>query len=314
MPIISIDETKQSSRAGWSVDGGRTYSLQVRVVTNDVNIGARAAMLACNVDVGSPYRFPLVEPTEWDFGSTLTGISAEKEAEDGLSYLVTMDFGQFKATEEAGAQEDNTFVVNPLNAPPTVRWSSETYEVACTHTRDGKLIANVNKDPFDPPLARPQTIPLATVTRTLAFFDPAWIANYQGCINGLDWQGFPAGTVMLKEIAADKTFSTDFGWLWEQTLVFACKPIRYAEDGTTLIEAGWAEMVLNTGLREKKAGKIKQVIIDGSPVSSPVALTSKGEYDPDSDDQGYLIFDILPTLDYSVLGLPDNLFSITGGV
>jgi hypothetical protein len=312
MPILTINETKLSGRSSWTIEGGRTYTLQVRVITDDKRIGPRTAMLACNIGVGSPFRYPLDDPGEFDYGSTLVGISAEKEGEDGLSYIVTMEFGPYKPLEQSGAENDNTFTMNPLLVPPTVRWSSETVEIACTHTRDGKLIANVNKDPFDPPLTRPQTIPLATVSRVLASFDPNWIAAYQGCVNAFDWLGYPAGTVMLKEISADKTFNADWGWLWSQTLVFAFRPIRYADDGTTLIEAGWSEMVLNAGLREKKAGVVKQIIIDGSPISSPVALTSKGEYDP-SGDQGYLVFDVLPTLDFSVLGLPEDLFSQSGG-
>jgi len=311
MPI-KVDETKQSGRLNWSVDGGRNYTLQVRVVTDDVAIGPRAAALACSMDVGSPYRFPLTDPTEVDFGSTLTGVSVDKEAEDGRSYIVTLDFTQHKPVDQDGAQADNTFTVNPILAPPAVRWGSERMEIACIYDRNGKRISNVVGDPFDPVLVRPYTVPIATVSRTLATFDPNWVFDYQDHINAFDWMGFPAGTVLCKELTGDRVFHSDFGYQWGQTLAFAFKPIRTADDGT-VVENGWAEVVLNAGLREKTGGVIRKIIVDGSPVSAPVPLTSKGEYKPD-EEQGFLSFDVYPTADFSFFGLPDDLFTITGGV
>jgi hypothetical protein len=309
MPILEIDETKQSSRASWTVEGGRSYTLQVRIVTDDPAIGARAALLACNVDVGSHYRFPLVSPTEWDFGSTLVGISAEKDGDDGRGYLVTLEFGPYKPLEQSGAENNNTFVVNPLSVPPSVRWSSERVELACTRDRHGKIISNVIGDPFDPPLTRPQAIPVVTITRTLARFDPQWVFDYQDHINQYEWMGCPQGTVLCKELTGDRTFHADWGYMWEQTLVFAFRPILMAEDGT-IIQNGWADVVLNTGLREKVGGVVKKIMVDNAPVSAPVALTSKGRYDPDGE-QGFLSFDLYPEADFSFFDLPDDLFSVS---
>jgi hypothetical protein len=313
MGILTVDETKLSGRLNWSVDGGRNYTLQVRIVTDDVTIGPRAAALACNMDVGSPYRFPLTDPTEVDYGSTLTGVSVEKEADDGKSYIISMEFTQRKPTDQDGAQADNTFTVNPVLAPPAVRWGSERMEIACIYDRTGKPIVNAGVgDPFDPPLTRPYTVPIVNVTRTLTTFDPNWVFDYQDHINEFDWLGFPAGTVLCKELAGNRVFHSDYGWLWEQVVAFAFKPIRTADDGT-IIENGWAEVILNTGLREKVDGKIRKVIVDNSPVNSPVPLTSKGKYDPD-DEQGYVVFDIYPTADFAAFDLPEDLFTITGGV
>jgi hypothetical protein len=254
----------------------------------------------------------LTDPTEVDYGSTLTSVSVDKEGDDGKSYILTMDFTQRRPDEQDGAQQDNTFTVNPTLAPPAVRWGSERMEIACLYDRSGKMIANVIGDPFDPVLTRPYTIPIAYVTRTLSEFDPSWVFDFQDHINEFDWLGFPAGTVLCKELSASRVFNSDFGWQWEQSLAFAFKPIRVADDGT-ITENGWSEVVLNTGLREKKAGVVRKIIVDGSPVNSPVPLTSKGEYDPDGE-QGFLSFDIYPTADFAFFGLPEDLFTITGGV
>jgi hypothetical protein len=312
---ITVDETKVQKRAGWSVQGGRTYSLQVRVISDEV-IGPRQAILACNIPVGSTYRFPLAadQPaSEWDFGACLQSVSAESEFEDGLSYLVVFEYGPFSALDVAGAQPDDpTFTMNPLQAAPTVKWSSESEEIACVYDRDGVPILNKAGDPFDPPLIIPLTIPIATVTRPLASFDPSWIADFQDHVNDSEWMGYEAGTVRCKSVTADRIHDNDWGWIWMQTLTFSFRPKVAADDGTVLVD-GWASKVLNAGVRQLDGSTVKQILIDGSPASSPVALTSSGAYDPsDASVPNYLTFNTLPTANFDGFGLPDDVFSVEG--
>ncbi|APW60491.1 hypothetical protein [Paludisphaera borealis] len=305
---ITVDETKQSSEMGWTTEGGRTYDLQVRVVTDDPTIGARAAVRAVNVDIGSTYRFPLAAPTETDYGAVLAGVSTTRD-EDGRGYLVTLRYGPFSPLDMAGNDTNGSLIVNPLLVPPGLKWTHETFEIACIYDRNGVKITNVIGDPFDPVLTRPYSLPVANITRTLASFDPNWITAFKDHINASDWMGFPAGTILCREITADRAYYSDWGWAWDQTLALAFKPIITSTDGT-VIENGWAEVVLNAGLRQKVGGVVKQVMIDGSPASAPVPLTSKGQYDP-TGDQGFLSFDVYPTADFDLFGLPPDLFSAT---
>lgn len=309
MGIVSIEETKESGGFQWAPEG-RHYNLELRVRTDSPAVGPKAVVEAADIGLGAYYRFPLFAPTETDLAAILTGVTVDKEGDDGLSWRVRMTFGPRQAQPQQGG---NSLTINPLLTPPTVRWHSERMEIACTYDRDGKIIANVIGDPFDPPLTRPYTIPIVTIQRTLAEFDPSWIFGFQDHVNDGDWMGFPAGTVLCKELTGDRTWNNDFGWLWQQTLVFGFRPIRASTDGN-LIEAGWSELILNTGLREKVAGVIRKVVDDdGSPVSTPVPLTSKGKYDPE-DEQGFLQFDLYPTADFAFFELPEDLFTISGGV
>lgn len=309
---IIVDEIKGTRRGGWSADGGRSYSLAVRVQTGDPTIGVRAALRSVGVDAGAYYRFPLAgAATEWDYGVWLNSIEATDEDEDGKSWIVSLGYKQVDWAGQAGGSGGGSdaagFVANPLNIPPSVRWSSESEELACTHDRNGNPIRNSAGDPFDPPLAIPVSTPVATVTRNLATFDPTWIDAFKDHVNSTAWMGFPANTVLCKDIGADRQYDADFGYYWAVTYEFAFRPIWV--DGSIIIQPGWSTQVLSAGLRQLVGGAVKQILIDGAPTSSPVALKSDGSWDPAADPV-YLTFDLLPEVDLAGLDLPSDLFSV----
>lgn len=323
---ITVTDIGGTRRGGWSVDGGRTYSLGVRVGTGDPSIGPRAALMSIGVGAGSTYRFPLTGPaTEWDYAAFLNSVEVADEDRDGKGWTCTLEYKPFDWRSLSGGSGDGSnasaFLANPLNARPLLKWSSSTEEIACTHDRYGNPILNTAGDPFDPPLTRPYSTPIATITRTLATFDPDWIVQYKDHVNASTWMGNPAGTVLCKEINADAVYDADWGWMWSQTLEFAFRPIIILAVGTpskpwilknAVLLAGWAKQILNAGLRQLVSGAVKPINIDNAPISQPVPLKSNGTYDPAADPV-YLTFDIYETAEFADFNLPADLFSASAG-
>lgn len=326
---ITVKEIKGSRRFGWTPQGGRTFSLQVRVITDDPNIGPRAVSRSLGVDAGAYYKSPLASPNEWDYGAWLSSVEGSEENDDGKSWIVSLGYSPFNWQELQGGKEGDsasTFTANPFNAPPTVRWSSESEEVACTLDRYATPILNSAGDPFDPPLTKVKSTPICTITRMLPSFDTNWLTQYKDHVNKSEWQGFPAGTVLVKDMTADRTYLNDYGYAWEQTITLAFRPIILAEStdpeapwktDIDIVEAGWATQVLNSGLRQRVPDpdnpgdyKVEQVLIDNSPTSSEVYLTKDGTFDPNTDPN-YLAFDLYDEVEFDGFDLPDDLFSKT---
>lgn len=324
---ITVEELKGGRRAGWDVDGGRRYTLQVRVTTGDPMVGPRAALLAVGVGAGSTYRSPLFTPaSEYDFGCYLNSIEDEEEDGDGKSWRVTLGYKQYDWTKQNGGEgsgaNPSAFQANPVNAPPLIKWSSETEEVACTHDRNGQPILNSAGDPFDPPLTRPLSTPIATITRTLSSFDPNWINQFKEHTNNATWCDFPADTVLCKDLTADKVYDPDWGVLWPQTIVLAFRPIVTTDTTdpstpwvtkTSTLLAGWNQQVLNAGFRQKVGTVLQQIRTDGAPAPTPALLKADGTAAAPSDDPVYLTFETREQADFSLFNLPADLFSATAG-
>lgn len=326
---IIVEEIKGSRKAGWTPQGGRSYSLAVQVLTDDWAIGPRAALRSVGIDAGAHYAHPIGAPNEWDYGAFLNGIEATEDGDTGKKWIVNLTYGTINWQELQGGKDGDsaaTFTSNPFSAPPTVRWSSESEEVAVTLDKYGTPILNAAGDPFSPPLTKVKSTPICTITRLLPSFDPAWLTQYKDHVNSDVWMDFPAGVVLCKDMTADRTYINDYGYAWEQTITLAFRQIVTAsapnpdapwKTDTDVIEAGWATQVLNSGLRQRvpdpvNTGKylIKPVMADGAPVGDEVVLKPDGTYDPNADPN-YLVFDLYEEVDFSGFDLPTDLFSKT---
>jgi hypothetical protein len=318
MGIVSISELSADREAAWSIRGGRTYTVDLDVTTDDDAIGPRAVILGVcstlSLYPASPYRFPLTTTaTETDPASFLQSARCRTN-EEGLQHTVTLEFGPFDASIEGAAvgASVNVWVMSPFEQRPAVKWGSRSEDFAVTHDRDGEPILNTVGDPFDPPIQVPVSTPVAVVTRVLKSFDPDWIAVFKDAVNDDTWLGFPAESVLCQDITAEPFYDADWGWLWTVTMEFAFRPSRV--DMTAhgiVIDPGWAVQVLNAGLRAKlPGGGVGQVLIDNAPISSPVALKADGTYDSTADPY-YLSFNVRRTADFDLLDLPSDLFTVS---
>jgi len=317
MGIIGINELAADRSANWSVSGGRNYTVTLDVTTDDQTIGPQAVLLWLELSPGTHYRFPLTtSASEQDLGAFLQSVKVDT-IESGFEHRVTLEFGPYNSQIDGSATGPlvSQWILSPFEAPPTVRWSSSSEDFACTHDRDGKPILNKAGDPFDPPIQIPISTPIANVTRVLKAFDPAFITVFKDSVNETEWLGWAPESVLCQEITADKYYDADWGYLWNVSYQFSFRPS--AVDMTShgiVIDPGWAVQVLNAGLRQKKLKDAehmiyekRQIMIDGSPISSPENLDENGKYP--ADEPVYLSFSVRRTAEFALLGLPFDLFS-----
>jgi len=310
MSVLQVKAMKNGVRHNASVDG-RNYQVTLRADVESVADGPIAVrdFLASNFGLvaGATWRWPLGgTATETDLGSFLQGVDISHLDNDGLSYRVVLDYKPLDPSVTPGTSL-NAWIMTPWDAPPTLKWSSEEVEWAITHDRTGKEILNGAGDPYDPPILDSITVPIATVSRVEKAFDPDWILVYKNRLNDDVWLGWPAESVLCRDISGDRFYDPDWGWLWNVTYVYGFKPEIKADDDT-VIQAGWDAYILNSGIRELRDGKLRPIILGNAPTSSPLPLTEDGEYDPDGSPN-YLRFKVKLTVDFDDFGMPSNLFS-----
>lgn len=298
-----------SCESGWSLDGGRTYSAKVEVETDSKSVGGKAVIDALNLFAGMGYRWPLVATaTESDPRCLLQSVKATPVA-DGLQWEVSLEFQpkSWEGSEKGPVDEDGNR--DPFAARPTVRCRSEGEEVAATTDRDGEPILNAAGDPFDPPMGRIKRATVWEVSRLEREFDAATIDAYEEKVNSAPWMGFPAESIKCLSITSGCAWDDDAGgYAWSVDYTFAYRRPVAVGAGTV---SGWAEVVLNAGLREKVSGARKQILVDNAPVSSPVPLKSDGTAATPADDPVYLAFHLCETADFSAFDFPADLFSIS---
>lgn len=313
MAVVEVKALKDGIRHSVSVES-RTYTATLRAKVSSVSDGPIAVRdyLATQfgLTAGASWRWPLGGvATETDPAAFLQGIDIAHETNDGLSYRVTLNYAPVDPAEfgaGAGAVLNN-WIMAPWTAPPTLDWASEQVEWALLRDRDGESILNTAGDPFDPPLLDSLSIPIATVSRVEKSYNPLWIPNYENTTNRNAWLGWPAESVLCRQITGSRFIDPDWGVLWTVVYSFAFRPEILAAD-STVIDAGWDAYVLNAGLRELKDGKLRPILLGNSPASSPLPLDIDGKYDPQGDPE-YLRFKVKRTSDFDDFNMPPDLFS-----
>jgi len=318
--VIAIAETQTGRGANWDASGSRRYSVELCVEVDSVAVGPLAVIQALNLSPAMTYRYPLTSTaTESDAGSFIQSVSVGDLDEAGLTYLVKLEFGPFDAANQAGAAVDSEgrWVAQSWDAEPTLNWTSEDSEFAVTHDRDGEPILNKAGDPFDPPLTVPITTPVAVVSRIEKSFNSAWVNLYKNRVNASTWLGWAAESVLIKDITGERTRDPDWGVLWRVTYTFAFRPpvSVTTSGGDVVVHPGWAEQVLNAGLRQLvyrpplTAPFLEPIVLAGAPASSPVPLDNDGKVlDPDGE-LVWLSFNTRLTADFDDLNMPSDLFS-----
>lgn len=310
MAVVRIKALKNGVRHSATVEG-RTYSAVLRCDVESVAdgpIAVRDYLANFGLVAGATWRWPLSgAATEIDLASFLQGVDISHDADDGLSYRVVLDYKPIDPAEfGAGGGGLVNWIMAPWTAPPVLKWSSADMDWAITHDREGKPILNSADDPFDPPIVTQLTIPVATITRVEKAFDPDWILVFRNRVNKDPWLGWPAESVLCQDLTGDRIFDPDWGWLWTTTYTLAFKPSRTADNGAVM-DAGWDAYVLNAGLRERKNGTLRPIMLGNAPASSPLPLDDDGEYDPNVAI--YRRFKIHRTANFDDFNFPTNLFS-----
>jgi len=146
------------------------------------------------------------------------------------------------------------------------------------------------------------------VTHVRPYYDPTTAGDYTNRVNGSEWLGWPAESLLLRNIGFERVWNADVGGVvWNLTWSFAFK--KPIEVSSKIVYPGWKLVILNAGYRELVAGEPKQIYINDDPATSPVPLASDGAKLASGADPIYLPFDMRPTADFNDFDFPSDLFS-----
>jgi hypothetical protein len=317
MQILSITDVKGNRSVSWSGQGGRSYSQQLRVITDDPTMGPRAVAKALSFKVGAQYSHPITSPaTEWDYGNYLQGFDIKEEGDDGCQWLATLTFGPFNWVEQGGATTEaaGEGQTDPFKVPIKVSFGTAKYEREITLDMRGKPISNSLGEPFDPTMKRDDSRGLLTLVRNEPTFNAQYVQTFKDTCNQDTFLTiYKANTVKCSDVTAEREYQADWGYYWLVTYIFEIRESITLSDGTVIFD-GWTELVLNKGLHEYRdiftpSLGLKPVIMGGAPVTSPVPIGVTGSYDPDNTPY-YRAFQIYPLQDFSKLNFPDDLLTV----
>jgi hypothetical protein len=314
--IVSINDARGNRSVSWSGQGGRSYTQQLRVITDDPTMGPRAVAKALGFKVGAQYVHPLTTtPSEWDYGNYLQGFDIKEEGDDGRQWLCTLNYGQFNWVEQGGATTEaaGEGQTDPFKVPVKVSFGTTKFERYCVKDIKGNPILNNVGDPFDPPIKRDDSRATITLVRNEPSFHGTYVQTFKDTVNADYFLGiYPANTVKCADVTAEREYQADWGYYWVVTYHFEIREF-VVDAQNNIIYEGWTEVVLNTGLREYKdvftpANGLKQIRIEGAPVTSPVMINVNGKYEPVSDPC-YLRFQIYPFQDFNKFNFDVDLLS-----
>lgn len=294
MAILSVDEVFEGRSGKMDRMWARAYSRTWRVITDSPYDGAMAVRNAIPVGIGAAYVVRDAGGStilEQDLQSFALEVAAAVEgtADDGCSWLVTVQYGPYDA---------NTFPANPIDHPLKISWGFAKYEKVVDETipdpvtTKTKAIVNSAGDYFDPPPTMDDSRPVLRIVRNEQTYSPTLALSWKDTINTDVWNGFAARTVKCGEIPAELRWNQECGYYYEVTYEFEINP------------SGWKKEVLDQGLRKLVSGA-QQAITDskGQPVTSPVLLDGSGAPLASGADPVFLQFSIYNEAAFSGLNL-----------
>jgi hypothetical protein len=314
--IVSISDVRGNRSLSWSGQGGRSYTQQLRIITDDPTMGPRAVAKALSFKVGAQYSHPITtSATEWDYGNYLQGFDLKEEGDDGKQWLCTLDFGPFNWAEQGGATTEaaGEGQTDPFKVPIKVSFGTAKYEREITLDMRGKPIVNSVGEPFDPPMKRDDSRGVLTLVRNEPTFNSAYVATFKDtCNQDIFLTIYKANTVKCSDVTAERDYQADWGYFWVVTYIFEIRESITLDDGTVITD-GWNEYVLNKGLHEYDPdggpGSLKPIIIGSSPVTSPVPIGVNGDYKP-TNEPYYRAFQIYPLQDFNKFAFPEDLLTV----
>lgn len=281
MAVISVEELRAGRSSSHDETFQRTYTRLFRVLTDDPHTGGFAVRAALGFTVGAQYQVgtPGTDPwAESDTGAFCTAIRAEC-VEDGCEWTVTAEYGPWTPKNE-----------NPLLDPEELEYGGAQFERVIDFDINGDPICNSAGDWFDPPVTIDDSRPTFTVTRNEGTFDRARARQMRDKLNAALFYDYAPGTVKCGFITGQR--------LWHAAIGFYYK-VRYPFD---VNEDGWDRTILDQGYRYLSGSQRKQILVDGSPATSPVPLDGAGGQLAVGGTPVGLAFTLYESADFSTFG------------
>ncbi len=274
MSIISIHEMPSRSfqlNSSWE----RNYKHIVQVITDDKYDTA--------VDVFEAVGITIADVHPLDSGAYCLAVDINCTEEYGKKWLCNYDYGAPPEGQNPG--ED------PTLQPPEFSWTGIQFERPVDFDRDGKAIVNKAGDVFQTAVMRDDSRPMLQVVRNELTFNPALAWRLRDVVNSSEFLGAPAGKVKSSYPTASRKWSNEYGFYWVVTYQF------------TFDSDGFSKKLLNQGLREKIEDELKNIMVQGVPITEPVLLDESGKQAEPDAPPVVLDFDVYNEVDFGVFGL-----------
>jgi hypothetical protein len=341
--IVEVRNAKTSGSQGmdWSFEqfggwyqGNRKYTNTLRVITNDPRVGPiqiQQFILGMGVLQGSYYQFPLTEYingalsnpaggiTEQDTGSFCQTVTIKPETSDGKQWLATFSYSALNIYHEYGSSEAQNGSINPLESAPVVKWSGVIYEITYPQDANGVPFLNTVGDPFENPPKVEEARQSLSFVRNEATYNDNYAQQFRMSLNSDVFLGFQPLQAKCKNIDGERIYSSDYGYYWRVSYEFEFRIAYFYSPSTQQTTTyGFQEIVLNAGLRKLLSnGTLSQILVDGTPITNPVALTKDGvplnstwaQSASSNPNPYYLIFQNYPTQAFAQLNIPPNILT-----
>ena len=298
MAIKSVAEKMGLRTAGQNQLYQRVYGRVFLVQTTSSLTGSAAVRLATDpVDptkfvprVGNSYTTLNFGGSEHDLGSFVQTVDVREDSEDGLQWLVTVNYGPY---------DTSTFSENPIDWLPRLSNGQQKFERTCSEDKDGNAIVNKAGDPYADPVTADALRSLIVVKRNelCSVYDLTLAERMTDALNNATWNGFAALTVKCESITTGDSIydSNNQVYYWEVTYVFAIDRDTWKK---TILERGFSE--LDTGSPPKQ----KQILDSGGqPLSEASLLDSSGHHLASTGTPVFTDWYVYEETDYTVFNL-----------
>lgn len=272
-----------------------SYEIEFSVKLSSYRKGANAALNA--VDSKDGTRIPRKgEPYRFGDDSDSTAICQEvsatrisQAADGGSLYTVTARFGSFGAEpEEKEPSESDPFTFDASYAQQSIAFDVDL---------DGRRVANVVGEPYNPSPERTLDVVRFTMKRTEARNPLRHMVAYQSFVNATEFWTFPPRT--LKMLICP---SWD-GHKWTVTYNVEFNPLGYRP---AILERGFRYYETENGATEKPKRRLVRALGDnGEPVDEPVLLAADGTKLSDDESPVFTSYRMYEEIDFAIFNLPN---------
>ena len=183
-----------------------------RVLTDSQSWGPNMVLQAFGYSYGDVYQQYTLEQDKYAW---LHGMDIEEEGEDGIGWIVTLNYGWYDANQAGGGPSQN-----PLDMPIEVSWSLRDHETVLDTDQNGNAVLNTAGDPLDPPAVIDDPRLVMTVVRNEQLFNIAWVLKYRNAVNSDSFAGFDPLTCKVLNISGRSQWHQDAGWYYQTTYEF----------------------------------------------------------------------------------------------
>ena len=256
MAVVAVTPKWSDRGSTRNADGSRTAYRSYQVLTDSADTDEVTVRQADGIP-----RAGSVHPKD----ALMFAGAAEARPAGPLLWDVTITYQSPPATDPEHE--------NPLDQPPEVWTTSESYSETIDTDAQGKPIANSAGEPFDPPLTETVEIEILHVRKNLPSFDLGKAIRYRGGVNTDTFMGFEPGTCVLRTIDSRRIYSG--GWTYESVYAEVAINTRLDPQGNLL---GWKRRILDRGMRQRKldANGDPAVDVNGCPAYEEAQSATSG--------------------------------------